>query len=685
MEISQKFDQGMIRTLSAESGFEPDEAFFDQRGWFVDQVWRPTPVNDVNTSGKKLVGDSIFAQAFVYLAAAVIAVPIARRLGLGSALGYLLAGVLVGPYVLGLVGSEGQDVMHFAEFGVVLMLFLVGLELEPRVLWRMRRSVLGLGGSQVVVTALAIALIALAFGVQWQTATAIGLTLSLSSTAIVLQTLGEKGWLKTQAGKSGFSTLLFQDVAVIPMLAMMPFLAIPELGTAVSDAASSGHGSHADRTVWVQTGLVLGVVVGMVLAGRYLTRPLFHWIARTRAQEVFIATALLLVIGITLAMNFVGLSPALGAFLAGVVLAESEYKHELESNIEPFKGLLLGLFFMAVGASIDFALVGGSLGLIMALVVILIAVKFGVLMLLGRLFGLKLADNLMYSVMLAQGGEFAFLLFAYATQSQVLERGLANLLIAVVVISMMITPLLIIVYERWLQPRFAEFAAPPADETIDEDDNPVIIAGFGRFGQIVSRMLRAGKIQCTLLDHDAGQIELTGRFGNKVFYGDASRRELLEAAGAAQAKLLVVAIDNRGKAEEMVRVAKQHFPGLKVLARAYDRNHAYNLMAAGADVISRETFGSALLMGEAAYKSLGFDDAQAYRIMRTFKAHDEEGLDKLFEVWGDDHHYGMAVREHLDQLQKVLEDDTEMAEDHFKEAWRVLSQTSRSATDIDRE
>ncbi len=616
--------------------------------------------------------NSVFAQAFVYLAAAVVAVPIARRLGLGSALGYLLAGILVGPYVLGLVGQEGQDVMHFAEFGVVLMLFLVGLELEPRVLWRMRRSVLGLGGLQVALTSVVIAGIAIAFGLQWQTALAVGMTLSLSSTAIVLQTMGEKGWLKTQAGKSGFSTLLFQDVAVIPILAILPFLALPELGSPAVEAVANDHGHSTERPVWIQTALTLGVVAGIVLGGRYLARPLFHWIARTRAQEVFIATALLLVIGITLAMNFVGLSPALGAFLGGVVLAESEYKHELESNIEPFKGLLLGLFFLAVGASIDFALVADSTLPILALVAILIVTKLAVLLLLGRLFRLRLADNLMYSFMLAQGGEFAFLLFSYATQSGVLERGLANLLIVVVVLSMMLTPILIIVYERWLRPRFAEFAAPPEDATIEEDDNPVIIAGYGRFGQIVSRMLRAGKISCTLLDHDAGQIELTGRFGNKVFYGDASRRELLEAAGAARAKLLVVAIDNRGKAVEMVRVAKEHFPNLRVLARAYDRSHAYRLMEAGADEVSRETFGSALLMGEAAYKSLGYDDVQAYRIMRTFKRHDEEGLEKLFEVWGDDQSYGMKIRQHLDELKKVLEDDTEMAEDHFREAWKVL-------------
>jgi voltage-gated potassium channel Kch len=403
-----------------------------------------------------------------------------------------------------------------------------------------------------------------------------------------------------------------------------------------------------------------------------LTRPLFHWIARTRAHEVFIATALLLVIGITLAMNYVGLSPALGTFLAGVVLAESEYRHELESNIEPFKGLLLGLFFLAVGASIDFALVAESTLLVVGLLGLLILSKFAILLLLGRLFRLRLADNLMFSVTLAQGGEFAFLLFSYATESRVLERELANLLILVVVLSMMMTPLLIIAYERWLRPLFATSIAPPDDTPIDEDDNPVIIAGFGRFGQIVSRMLRAGQIRCTLLDHDSGQIELTGRFGNKVFYGDASRRELLEAAGASRAKLLVVAIDQRAKAIEMVRVAKEHFPELKVLARAYDRPHTYQLMEAGADVVTRETFGSALIVGEEAYKALGYDDAQAYRIMRIFKRHDEEGLEKLYELWGDDKRYGMEIRQHLDELKKVLQDDSDTAEDHFREAWKLL-------------
>ncbi|MCH8058393.1 MAG: cation:proton antiporter [Proteobacteria bacterium] len=611
-----------------------------------------------------------FSQAFVYLAAAVLAVPLAKRLGLGSALGYLIAGLMIGPHVLGLVGEEGQDVMHFAEFGVVLMLFLVGLELEPRVLWRMRVPILGLGGSQVVLSALVIGALAFALGLEWQTAVAVGLALSLSSTAIVLQTLNEKGWLNTEAGRGGFSVLLFQDIAVIPILALLPFLALPEFNQQVSDAVSQA--VHGDRPGWLQALLVLGVVFGIVVAGRFLTRPVFRWIADTRSREVFIATALALVVGITLLMQYVGLSPALGTFLAGVVLAESEYRHELESNIEPFKGLLLGLFFIAVGASIDFNIITGEPGLVLSLVLMLIVTKFAVLLLLGRIFRLELADNLMFAFMLAQGSEFAFLLFAFATQNRVMDHDLANLLIVVVVLTMMATPLLIIVYERAIRPRFVESVSHPEDEKIDTDDNPVIVAGYGRFGQIVSRLLKAEGIQTTLLDHDAGQIELTGRFGYKVYYGDASRVELLQAAGAGKARLLVIAIDQRQKAVQMVKSAQQHFPALRVLARAYDRSHAYELMEAGADVITRETFGSALIMGEEALKLLGYEDAQAYHVMRTFKHHDEAGLQKLYEVRGDEHAYSLRARQYQEDLKKVLQDDSEEAESHIKAAWKYL-------------
>jgi monovalent cation:proton antiporter-2 (CPA2) family protein len=611
-----------------------------------------------------------FSQAFIYLLAAVLAVPLAKRLGLGSALGYILAGVIIGPYLLGFVGEEGQDVMHFAEFGVVLMLFLVGLELEPSVLWRMRVPILGLGGSQLAISTLVIGSMAYYLGQPWQTALAIGLILSLSSTAIVLQTMKERSWMNTAAGRSGFSVLLFQDIAVIPILALLPFLALAGAGLELPEAG--GHGAGINLAGWQKAIVVLVVVAGIVVGGRFLMRPAFRWIASTRSLELFIALALTLVIGITLAMEYVGLSPALGTFLAGVVLAESEFRHELESNIEPFKGLLLGLFFIMVGASIDFAIIAGQPLLVLSLVAALIVSKFLVLLTLGRIFRLNLADNLMFAFLLAQSGEFAFLLFSFATQNQVISNELSNLLIVVVVLTMALTPLLIIVYDRLVRPRFTDCVSAREDDEIDDGPSPVIVAGFGRFGQIVSRLLSADGIKATLLDHDSSQIEMTGRFGYKVFYGDASRVQLLQAAGAEDAKLLVIAIDEREKAVQMVTAAKQFFPQLRILARAFDRSHVYQLMDAGADVITRETFGSALIMGEEALKLLGYDDAQAYRLMRTFKRHDEEGLQKLYEVWGDDHAYGLRVKQYVEQLEKVLTDDSAESEEHFRKAWKHM-------------
>ena len=601
--------------------------------------------------------NEIFVQAFVYLAAAVIAVPVAKRLGLGSALGYLLAGIIIGPYLLGLVGEAGQDIMHFAEYGVVLMLFLVGLELEPSVLWRMRMPIIGLGGLQVSFTALAIGLICLLTGFAWQTALVIGLILSMSSTAIVLQTLEEKGWMKSQAGQSSFSVLLFQDIAVIPMLAVLPFLALPEFSGLAQDSHTVA--DSASRPGWLSALLILGVVAGIILAGRFLTRPVFRYIAKTRSHEIFIATALLLVVGISLATSAVGLSPALGTFLAGVVMAESEFRHQLEASIEPFKGLLLGLFFLSVGASIDLGLIVSEPVLIAALVVGLVVLKFAILLMLGRIFKLQIADNLIFSLALAQGGEFAFLLLSFALQSHSLSVEIANHLIMVVVLSMMLTPLTLIVFEKLVQPRLFKTCSDREDDEIDQDDNPVIIAGFGRFGQIVGRLLRASGYQATLLDHDAGQIELVGRFGSKVFYGDAAKGELLKAAGADRARLLVVAIDDREKTVRMIQVVKMQFPQLKVLARAYDRIHAYELIAAGADFIARETYGSAVAMGEEALKLLGHDAQRAKRMAEMFDKYDTEGMYKLYEFWGDDQEYGLQIRQNIENLERVLQADEE--------------------------
>jgi monovalent cation:proton antiporter-2 (CPA2) family protein len=608
------------------------------------------------------MAENYFMQAFVYLAAAVIAVPIAKRLGLGSALGYLLAGVIIGPNLLSLVGHEGQDVMHFAEFGVVLMLFLVGLELQPSVLWRMRVPIIGLGGLQVLVTAVTIGLLCAYAGFEWQTALVIGLVLSMSSTAMVLQTLDEKGWMKTIAGQSSFSVLLFQDIAVIFMLAVIPFLALPAFmdgGQLLQHASGT---AESARPGWLSALLILSVVVGIVLAGRFLTRPFFRYIAKTRSSEIFIATALLLIIGVTLAMGAVGLSPALGTFLAGVVLAESEFRHELEISIEPFKGLLLGLFFISVGASIDLRLILSEPLLIAGLVLGLMLVKFFVLLVLGRVFKLRFADNLLFSFALAQGGEFAFLLVSFALQTHALNLEIANKLIMVVVLSMVLTPLTIILFEKVIQPRLLKTGGKREDDEIDNAANPVIVAGFGRFGQVVSRLLKASGFESTLLDHDAGQIELTERFGNKVFYGDAANGELLRSAGAGQARLLVIAIDEREKAVRMIQIARNQFPELKILARAYDRTHAYELIHAGADFVARETFGSALAMGEEALKMLGQSENRAKRMVDAFDKHDTEGLHKLADVWGDDHEYGLRIRQNLEELERVLQADMDHPE-----------------------
>jgi len=603
------------------------------------------------------VTSSFVQQALIYLAAAVISVPLARRLGLGSALGYLVAGVAIGPFVLGLVGEEGQDVLHFAEFGVVLMLFLIGLEMQPKLLWKMRVPIVGLGGLQVAVTTLVIASIcALAFGFEVRAAVAIGLTLALSSTAIVIQTLDEKGWLKIAAGRRAVSVLLFQDIAVIPILAVMPLLAPAGIEAVTADAA---HGAIAgDRPAWVQALAVVAVVGVIGFGSRYLSRPVFDYIARTRSHELFIAASLLLVFAITWAMNLVGLSAALGTFLAGVVLADSRYRHELEANIEPFKGLLLGLFFIAVGAGIDLQLVVEKPVFILVGLVGLMVLKFLVLNILARVFGLALGDRLLFSVVLAQGGEFAFLLASFALQNQVLDAETVQLLIVIVVLSMAATPLLVIVFEKGVQPALARrFTSAPEPDGPEDHGHPVIIAGYGRFGQVVDRLLRVSGFETTLLDHDAGQIEMAGRFGGQVFYGDASRVELLQAAGAARARLLIVAFSHREKAVRTVQVVRKAFPELRVLARAIDRAHAYDLIGAGADFIVRETFGSALSTGEAALRMLGVPETRARRAADAFDEHDTEGLHALYEHWGDDQHYGCLLRENLEQLKQALHEE----------------------------
>ena len=617
-------------------------------------------------------GQGFFFQAFVYLAAAVIAVPLAKRLGLGSVLGYLIAGMVIGPFGFGLIGEEGQDVMHFAEFGVVMMLFLIGLELQPALLWRMRGPILGMGGLQVTLSAAIIATIAAMAGLAWNESIAVGLILALSSTAIVLQTLAEKGLINTDGGQSAFAVLLFQDIAVIPMLAVLPLLAVGP----VADAAA--HDAHGGTLVdgfpaWAQTLSVLLAVAAIVIGGRYLIRPVFRFIAKTRQAEIFTAAGLLLVIGIALLMTQVGLSPALGTFLAGVVLAESEYRHELEADIEPFKGLLLGVFFIAVGASVDFALIVAEPGAITAIVAALIAVKLLVLLGISRLFGMGQDQSLLFAFSLAQGGEFAFVLFSFSAQQGVLDAATTQRLIAAVAISMAVTPLLMLFNEKLLQPRFGTRERESRSADVIEEQNAVIIAGFGRVGGIVGRFLRANGISATVLEFDSDHVETLRKFGLKVFYGDACRMDLLRAAGAEHAKVMLVAIDDHAKTMEMLETIGAQFPNLRLLVRARGRREAYELIEEGIEQVYRETFDTSLRMGVDALEALGTRAHRAHRAAQRFRRHDEASLRELAGMQDEGPQYITVAREQMQLLESTLLQDLADRDDRGDTGWDAES------------
>lgn len=594
----------------------------------------------------------MLTQAFVYLCAAVLTVPIAKRLGLGSVLGYLIAGVAIGPHALALVGEKGADVMHASELGVVMMLFLIGLELRPSLLWQMRRPILGLGGGQVVVTTLAFTGLAIALGFDWRVALAVGMVLSASSTAIVLQSLSEKGLMRSEGGQAAFSVLLFQDIAVIPMLAILPLLAV---GAGAGEAAALEHA----RPGWLQALYVLGAVGGIIVGGRFLIRPAFRLLAETRLREMFTAAALLLVVGIAVLMEVVGLSPALGTFLAGVVLAESEYRHELEGDIEPFKGLLLGLFFISVGATIDFDLIASRPAIITGLVAGLFAVKMAVLYGIGRVFGLHRPARWLLTFALSQGGEFAFVLLAFALSSGTLSGDVSGTLVAVVALSMLVTPLVLIAYERLVAPRLASSLPEREADEIPAHESPVVIAGYGRFGQIAGRLLRARGIETTVLDLDASLVDTLARVGIKVYYGDASRLELLHAAGCGRARLFILAVDEMAKSLEIAETVKKHFPTLRIIARARNREHYHELRKLGVTQIFRETFGSALDAGTAALVALGHRSHQARRIAATFRAHDEATLEKLADLWNadDETAYFAAAKRAREEVEKLLRGD----------------------------
>ncbi len=639
------------------------------------------------------MGELLFL-AFVFLCAGVIAVPIASRLGLGSVLGYLIAGILISP-LLAAFKVDVVSVQHFAEFGVVMMLFLVGLELEPKLLWDMRARLLGLGGLQVGLTTALIAGCAFFLGQPWTVALAIGMVLALSSTAIVLQTLNEKGLMKSDGGQGSFSVLLFQDIAVIPMLALIPLLALPELAETVASAHGQGHGNdHGDHghtmslvdglAGWQQALVTIGAIAVVVVGGRYLTRPIFNFIAVANLREIFVAAALMWVIGIALLMTLVGLSPALGTFLAGVVLANSEYRHELESNIEPFKGLLLGLFFITVGASIDFGLLSDNLLVTLGLTVGLIALKAVILLVLGFIFGIRGADRWLFALGLAQAGEFGFVLLSFTVANAVIPKPVADQLLLVVALSMLLTPALFILYERFIAPKFTSQETGEADADIPEGS--IIIAGHGRYGGIVNRMLRGLGYEPVVVDYSSSQLEMLRAFGVRAYFGDASRPDLLHAAGIENAKLLVVAIDGREQITELVRYVLRNYPHVHVVSRAVDRPHVYELYAAGCRDIIRETFDSGVRTGRSALEALGLHPFEAERRARQFADYDRKTIAALADVYDPD----LPIHqneEYLARFQKIREESDALmrGDDKAYSSGTDLGWSPPSLTDVDEE
>ncbi len=607
-----------------------------------------------------MAADGLMVNAAIYLGAAVVSVPLAKRLGLGPVLGYLIAGLIIGPSVLGLIKNP-ETILHFAEFGVVLLLFLIGLELHPYRLWAMRKPIVGLGGAQVGLSAVLLFGVALV-GMDGNAALVTALGLALSSTAIAVQSLKEKNLLASHTGSSAFSVLLFQDIAVIPILALIPALA-------GGDPAQEG-------SAWLDTLKVLGVIGVVGIIGHYLTRPLFRMVAATRMREIFTASALLLVIGISLLMEMAGISMALGAFLAGVLLADSEYRHELEVEIEPFKGLLLGLFFIAVGMSIDLQLLVRQPLLVFGLVIGLVAVKSLVLIGLGKVIGIPAGQRALFAFMLGQGGEFAFVIFTLAFDAGLLDPQTKALLILVVALSMLLTPLLLLVEGRWISPRFYRQQERPreADE-IDsgERGNPVVIVGFGRFGRVVGRLLHANGIGTIVLDTDPEEIEQARRFGYKVYFGDASRMETLHKAGIDQAKLLILAVGDPEYGLRLAGRVRATFPELPILARAHDMHHAFELKKLGVTGFEREIREGALMLGGDALRHLGYGAYQARMAMNRFRDHDATLFRRLYESDELESHISIS-REARAELEKVFVADQASAKLHDGREWGEQAQ-----------
>lgn len=573
------------------------------------------------------------------LLASVVMIPLARRAGLGAVLGYLMAGVAIGPWGLALI-TDADAILHFAEFGVILLLFVIGLELKPARLWELRKPVFGLGGAQVLLSALAIGAIAMLLGQPWRLAMVIGLALALSSTAMVLQTLAERHQLTDRHGRDGLAVLLFQDIAVIPMLAILPLLA--------GSSGSVGVGPFLTA---------VAAILGLVVLGRKVLHPLFGWIATLGNRETFTAAALLVVVGATLLMEAVGLSASLGAFLAGVVLADSQYRHELEADLEPFKGLLLGLFFMAVGMEANLGLLLEQPLRLLAITGGLLLVKFVALLVIGAIAGRSASSTRKLALSLAQGGEFAFVIFQLARQQALMPSALSDLLTLAVTLSMLAWPLLVMLDDKLVSRMLDHQPAPPFDP-IAETDNPVVIAGYGRVGQIVARVLTVKRIPFTVLEADPQQVDYVRRFGNEVYFGDASRLDLLHAAGVEKAKVFVLAIDDVEASLRTAELVHRHFPGVEIHARARNRMHAYRLMDLGVSKILRETWHSSVAMSEAVLIDLGFTAEHARRTAQRFAEHDEETLRKQYAIYDDETQFAQSVQQARAELRNLFEQDT---------------------------
>lgn len=611
------------------------------------------------------MGASVLQNAMIFLGAALVFVPIAKRLGIGSVLGYIIGGVVIGPFVLAFIGTEGEDIMHAAEFGVVMMLFLIGLELNPQSFWRMRRRIVGMGGLQMLLTSILFFLFFyFGSGMELNTSIALALTFSMSSTAIVLQTLKEKNLDKSRAGKSSFAVLLFQDIAVIPILAALPLLALGEVQTKVARTGVLGW-MDENRTI-----TILVAVSSIILLGRFVFSPLLHLIARVHMRELFTASALFLVIAVSWLMDLAGVSAALGAFLAGVLMANSEFRHELESNLEPFKGLLLGLFFTAVGSTINFGLIVHQPLAIFKAVLLFMLLKSFVLFIVGKIFHKVLMQNILFTLLLSQIGEFAFILMGSIGMLGLLEKEMLDFYMAVITISMIMSPILLFVNEKFIASKIISNKTEEKEYTVDpKEHNDIIIAGFGHFGSTLGRFLRANGVEATILDNNSEQVVLLRKMGFKVFYGDATRTAILDAAGAAHAKILVSALDIPEKNIELSALVSKHYPHLKLFFRAKNRLNAYELIDNGINNIYRESIHASVYMGVDILSELGFRKYTSLRKANDFILHDNNALKKLSEHRHDYDSYLKSVKEEIEQQERLLAEDRKFIEHKPDNAW----------------